>query len=111
MAVQRIKVCPLELLAAAESAATTTQRATVLHPATVPVASPGLPGSPADGACAVIAAGIASQYAVMAADTACDGPRLVTTTQRGVAELENQDERNAQELQAVSSQQEQEQWL
>jgi hypothetical protein len=105
MAAQRIQVCPPELVEAAESVATTTQRAAAPHPGMVPAAAPG---SDADAACTAIAAGIASQFAAMATEIAGDGPRLLTTTEHGAAALESQDERNAHQLAAVP---EQEQWL
>ena len=105
MAAQPIKVCPPALLEAAESVATTTEQAAAPYPGSVPVAAPG---SPPDGAWAAIAAGIASQAAHMAAGVAGDGPRILAATESGIVQLQTQDERNAQQLQAVPQQ---EQWL
>lgn len=98
MPAQPIKVRPPALLQAAASVAKTAEEAAAPHPGAVPVATPG---SPADGAWAGIAAGIASLSAAMATEVAGVGPLIQATTQGGVAHLQGQDEQNAAQIQAV----------
>ena len=98
MPAQSIKVCPPALLAAADSVAATADHAAAPRPDTVPVATPG---SPADGAWAGIAAGIASESAQMAAQDMGEGPAVQATTASGVAQLQGQDEQNAEQIGAV----------
>lgn len=98
MPAQSIKVCPPALLEAAASVAVTAEQAAAPHAGAVPVATPG---SPADGVWAGIAAGIATESTQMAAEDAGEGPAVQATTQVGVAQLQGQDEQNAEEIRAV----------
>lgn len=98
MPAQSINVCPPALLEAAASVAVTADQAAAPHPGVVPIATLG---SPADGAWAGIAAGIASESALMASQDMGEGPAVQATTQSGVAQLQGQDEQNAEEISAV----------
>ena len=98
MPAQSINVCPPALLEAAASVAVTAEQVAAPHAGTVPLATPG---SPADGTWAGIAAGIASESAQMAAQDMGEGPAVQATTQSGVAQLQGQDEQNAEEIGAV----------
>ncbi len=97
MPAQSANVVPPALLAAAASGAARAAPA-AKPPTAVPQA---VPGSPADGAWATIAAGMASQSAAMSAEVSGKGPEIETKTSAGVAQLQGQDAENAAQIQTV----------
>jgi hypothetical protein len=98
MSGQSIKVVPPALLSAAAAVAGAAHKAATLQPGAVFAT---VPGSPADGALATIAAGIAWQTAQMSADVLGEAPAVVAKTAAGVAQLQAEDAGNAAQIQAV----------
>jgi hypothetical protein len=90
-----VKVIPPALLTASSEAAAHAETAAAPRPAVVPIASPG---SPADAAAATIATGMATKSAQISAKLAGKAPQVQAATQRGVAQLQGQDEQNATQI-------------
>jgi hypothetical protein len=94
------KVSPPALLQAAATAAATADQAAAPHPAAIPHATPG---SAADGAWAALAAAMGARQADMSAKVAEKGPAIQAAAQSGVAQLQAQDEQNAEAIGAVGA--------
>lgn len=94
-----IKVCPPELLSAADSAAMRLQHAA--HPPAAAAPTGGGGSSLVDAAAAATALQVAAKVGQMSADLSGAGPAEQATTQSGVAQLEQTDETNAEALRAV----------
>jgi hypothetical protein len=98
MPANTLHVSPTALLQAAASVAEAAGRVASPHPDTVPVATPG---SPADAAWAGVGAGMVSESAEMTTEATAVGPQIQAATQSGVAQLQGQDEQNADAIGAV----------
>ena len=95
MADVSIEVRPPAILQAATSAAGTAEQAAAPHPGVVPPVSAG---SPADAAAAMIAAGMGTRSAQLAAMLAPKGPQVQAITQAGVAHMQTTDTDNGQRI-------------
>jgi hypothetical protein len=102
MPAAEIKIVPPRLLAAGTAAADTAAKAAAPHPG---AATTGVAGTPFDSAWATLAASMKTRGGQMDAETAAKGPQVAATTQAGVAELEDQDARNAEQIDAVGKSQ------